>query len=72
MRDVERLRKPMQRISDYLIRQMSGSLETVDEVVQRNKGFSWCSLFKNSKHLNRLLLRFLKKPVSTYQGNNSI
>lgn len=33
MRDVERLRKPMQRISDYLIRQMSGSLETVDEVV---------------------------------------
>jgi polyhydroxyalkanoate synthesis regulator phasin len=33
MRDVERLRKPMQRISDYLIRQMAGSLETVDEVV---------------------------------------
>ena len=33
MRDVERLRKPMQRISDYLIRQMSGSLETVDEVM---------------------------------------
>lgn len=30
---VERLRKPMQRISDYLIRQMLGSLETVDEVV---------------------------------------
>lgn len=33
MRDVERLRKPMQRISDYLIRQMEESIEIVDEVV---------------------------------------
>lgn len=32
MRDVERLRKPMQRISDFLISQMAGSLEIlVDE-----------------------------------------
>lgn len=33
MRDVERLRKPMQRITDYLIKQMVGSLEVLDEVV---------------------------------------
>lgn len=33
MRDVERLRKPMQRITDYLIKQMAGNLEVVDEVV---------------------------------------
>jgi integrase len=33
MRDVERLRKPMQRITDYLIKQMAGSLEVLDEVV---------------------------------------
>ncbi|HAU0884427.1 TPA: integrase, partial [Legionella pneumophila] len=29
MRDVERLRKPMQRITDFLIRQMLGSVENI-------------------------------------------
>lgn len=33
MCDVERLRKLMQRITDYLIKQMAGSLEVLDEVV---------------------------------------
>ncbi len=32
MRDVERLRKPMQRISDYLNRQMVGAVEIVEDV----------------------------------------
>jgi hypothetical protein len=32
MRDVERLRKPMQRISDYLNRQMVGAIEVVEDV----------------------------------------
>ncbi|MDP3267859.1 MAG: integrase arm-type DNA-binding domain-containing protein [Legionella sp.] len=31
MRDVERLRKPMQRISDYLNRQMVGAIEVVED-----------------------------------------
>lgn len=29
VRDVERLRKPMQRISDFLVRQMLGSVENI-------------------------------------------
>ncbi len=32
MHDVERLRKPMQRISDYLNRQMVGAIEVVEDV----------------------------------------
>lgn len=32
MRDVERLRKPMQRISDYLNRQMVGAIEVFEDV----------------------------------------
>lgn len=32
MRDVERLRKPMQRITNYLIRHMNGELEAEEEV----------------------------------------
>ena len=31
MRDVERLRKPMQRITDFLIKQMAVSLEAISE-----------------------------------------
>ena len=32
MKNVERLRKPMQRITDFLIRQMAGSLGNISEV----------------------------------------
>lgn len=32
MRDVERLRKPMQRLTDYLIRHMAGNVEIEEEV----------------------------------------
>lgn len=51
MRDVERQRKPMQRITEYLIMQTAGSLEVLDEVVLGNSGFNRCSQFASGKHL---------------------